>query len=136
MAASADLLAVALVSGASVHEAVLAIGLHAESRMSHVASRIKRGEPIAVALESLDSGQPGWRSLSMLLAVSASSGAPAADALRRLAASERSRERRRIERQVRKLPVLLLLPTAFGVLPAFALVTLVPLLIGTAKTLM
>ena len=49
--------------------------------------------------------------------------------MRRFATSERLRLRRERERRARRLPVLLLLPLTTMVLPAFALVTVVPFLV-------
>jgi hypothetical protein len=54
------------------------------------------------------------------------SGAPVGPALARLAAEERAAVRRRVESQARRVPVRLLFPLVFLVLPAFVLLTVVP----------
>ena len=62
-------------------------------------------------------------------------GAPVAPALERLAAEERTQLRRRAEARARKVPVRLLFPLVFLVLPAFGLLTVVPaLLAGFGRT--
>jgi pilus assembly protein TadC len=57
-------------------------------------------------------------------------GAPAAPALTRLAQEVRADLRRRAEARARTLPVKLLFPLVFLVLPAFGLLTVVPALLG------
>src|SRR5436190_172863 len=52
--------------------------------------------------------------------------APVGDALARLAGEERAALRRRAEAHARKVPVRLLFPLVFLVLPAFVLLTVVP----------
>jgi pilus assembly protein TadC len=80
-------------------------------------------------------GQKGWSALATLLASGAQTGAPLVGPLRRLAESERLQRRRLVELRIRRLPVLLLIPTALGVLPAFMALTIVPLLLHSAQTL-
>ena len=56
-------------------------------------------------------------------------------ALERLAVEERTQLRRRAEARARKVPVRLLFPLVFLVLPAFGLLTVVPaLLAGFGRT--
>jgi hypothetical protein len=57
-------------------------------------------------------------------------GAPAGPALTRLAHDVRADLRRRAEARARTLPVKLLFPLVFLVLPAFGLLTVVPALLG------
>ena len=57
-------------------------------------------------------------------------GVPVADALMALAADIRERGRRSFEIQARRAPVLLVLPLALCLLPAFGIVVIVPLLRG------
>lgn len=57
-------------------------------------------------------------------------GLPVADALMALAADIRERGRRSFEIQTRRAPVLLVLPLALCLLPAFGIVVLVPVLRG------
>jgi len=74
-----------------------------------VARSLPRLEPLAEALETGDR-----------------TGAPVGPALARLAAEERAAARRRVESQARRVPVKLLFPLVFLVLPAFVLLTVVP----------
>ncbi len=131
----AELLAVAVCAGASLHQAVDAVAAQTDSELDQVASATSNGESLLDSLGHLGESAPGWRSLAMLLSSGIESGASMVDSLRRLGESERTRERRRLERQIRRLPVLLLIPTAVGVLPAFVLLTIVPLLLASAENL-
>ncbi|MBS1836172.1 MAG: type II secretion system F family protein [Actinobacteria bacterium] len=137
LATCCDLLAVAATSGCTVAGSVAAVASvgtgPVATALGSVADRMDRGERFADALSVLvpmlgPSAQP---LVSTLLAAS-SSGAPAGPSLLRLADAERVRCRRRIEARIRRLPVLLLLPLAGCVLPAFVLLTLVPA--GVAAT--
>jgi hypothetical protein len=71
-----------------------------------------------------------WMPVATTLAVTATSGAPAIDAVRRLGTGLRVRRRRQCEQRIRRLPVLLLLPLAVLMLPAFVLVTFVPVAVA------
>ena len=62
-------------------------------------------------------------------------GAPLLDGLARLAAELRSDRRRRAEEAARRVPVKLLFPLVFCTLPAFALLTVAPLLAGALGSL-
>lgn len=136
--ACVDMLAVALSAGAGLHEAVLAVGEFGGpgAPLSGAAARLRRGAPLLEVLDDLPAALGGhWQALTTTLALTATSGAPALPALRHLATAERTRERRRIERRIRRLPVVLLLPLVALVLPAFALLTLVPLLLALGPVL-
>jgi hypothetical protein len=61
-------------------------------------------------------------------------GVPLAPSLQRIAEAERRRARRRVEERVRRLPVVLLAPLVLLVLPAFVLVTIVPVGVATARS--
>lgn len=136
----ADQLAVAMSAGASIHEAVRVAGRHSDSALGWVCGQLDVGRGLIEVLEELETtarmaASPGWSALASLLASGVQTGAPLAESLGRLAASERLRRRRLIEIRIRRLPVLLLLPTALGVLPAFMVMTIVPLLIHSAQNL-
>ncbi len=126
----AELLAVAAAAGSSVAEAVVGVGRApgTGAAMRACADSLERGTDLIDVLEDLGSReQPGWHSLATLLSLSATSGAPVAQPLRRFAIQERKRLRREREQRVRRLPVVLLLPLAGLVLPAFVPVTIAPL---------
>ena len=78
------------------------------------------------ALEAGASAHPDLARFLRALAVADASGAPLADALGRLGRSTRLAVRREAERRARTVPVRLLIPLVVLVLPAFALLTVVP----------
>jgi tight adherence protein C len=93
------------------------------------------GDSFSGALDSLAAATPRLRPLADALLASDRLGAPVGDALARLAAEERSALRRRAETAARTVPVRLLFPLVFLVLPAFGLLTVVPTLVsGLART--
>ena len=71
-------------------------------------------------------GCPRLRPLADALLASDRLGAPVGPALARLATEERAALRRRAEAHARRVPVRLLFPLVFLVLPAFVLLTVVP----------
>lgn len=73
------------------------------------------------------------RPLCTLLASADRYGTPLAGPLDRLAAELAVHRRRRFELAARRVPVKLLFPLAVGVLPAFVLLTVVPLLVTSLK---
>ncbi|HEY4378606.1 MAG TPA: type II secretion system F family protein, partial [Acidimicrobiales bacterium] len=94
------------------------------------------GEPVAVALESVaaDLG-PALQPLVRALDASDRYGAPLVPALDRLAGEARIARRRRAEEAARRLPVSLLFPLVCCSLPAFGLLTVVPLLVSALRSL-
>ena len=75
------------------------------------------------------------RPLVAALVASDRYGAPLADNLARLADEVRRDRRRRAEEAARRVPVKLLFPLVTCVLPAFALLTVAPLLAGALRSL-
>jgi hypothetical protein len=132
---SLDLLAVALSSGSGLHQALLDVAEFGGpgEPLAPAAARLQRGVPLLEVLDALP-GELGadWIPVITTLGVTATSGAPAIDAVRRLGAGFRVRRRRRCEQRIRRLPVLLLLPLATLMLPAFVLVTFVPVAVAIA----
>ena len=82
------------------------------------------------ALRDLGVAAPSLRPLTDALRTSARLGSPAAPALARLAAEVRADARRRAEARARTVPVRLCFPLVACVLPAFALLTVVPAVLG------
>ena len=80
----------------------------------------------AAAVEDLAVRRPRLEPLADALLVTDRIGAPVAAALARLAEEERAALRRRAEAHARRVPVRLLFPLVFLVLPAFVLLTVVP----------
>jgi Flp pilus assembly protein TadB len=84
------------------------------------------GAGFGAAAEAGASQHPELARLLRTLAAADASGAPLADALVRLGRSTRLAARREAERRARTVPVRLLIPLVVLVLPAFALLTVVP----------
>ena len=87
------------------------------------------GSSFDVALQEAAHRTPTVRRLTETLRTSARLGTPAAAALGRLAQEVRADVRRRAEAHARTVPVRLLFPLVFCVLPAFVLLTVVPVLL-------
>lgn len=97
------------------------------SALSRALAEHRRGADLSVALDTVvDRTGPQAHALVGAVRSALGEGAPLAPSLHRLADAERLRTRRRIEARVRRLPIVLLLPLVALVLPAFVLVTLVP----------
>jgi pilus assembly protein TadC len=140
LAATVDLLAVAVGAGATVPLAVAAVGASGSGptagALRSVTVAVGRGAGFVGALEELDRALgPVGRELRIPLASAVTSGSPVGPSLRRLADQVRLRRRRLVERRIRRLPVLLLLPLCGLVLPAFVVLTLVPVGLVTAREL-
>jgi hypothetical protein len=138
LATCCDLLAVAAASGATVAAAVRAVGGTGTgpvaTALGHSAAEIGRGASLEEAVAGLQRALgPAGQPLATTLLTAATSGAPPAPGLLRLADAERRRARRRVEARVRRLPVLLLLPLVGCILPAFVLLTLVPVGLSAAR---
>jgi len=87
------------------------------------------GQSFDDALRELGGREPGVRPLTDTLRTSARLGTPAAPALARLAADVRADLRRRSEARARTVPVRLCFPLVGCILPAFALLTVVPVVL-------
>jgi tight adherence protein C len=88
------------------------------------------GRSFADALDDLAGRVPPIRPLADALLASERFGAAVGDALIRLAAEQRAVLRRRAETRARTVPIRLLFPLVFLVLPAFGLLTVVPALLA------
>jgi pilus assembly protein TadC len=128
-----DLLTVAIGAGLTPYLAVersvrwvpppVADALREGLRLTHL------GLPFVHALDAAGMACAPLRPVTTVLAASASTGAPAAEPLARLAADAREEMRRRASEHARALSVRLLFPLVFLVLPAFALLVVVPTLL-------
>lgn len=100
--------------------------------IADVVRRIDAGAALADGLHHLGHTVPpaGRRSIAVLSAA-VRDGTPVGPSLLHAAEEARRARRRLVETQVRRLPVLLLLPLVVCVLPAFVLLTLVPLVLGS-----
>lgn len=125
-----DLLAVAVGAGCTPFLAVDAVAQWAPpvlaTRLAGVRRACALGRAFDRALDDLATEIPRLRPLGDALLASDRFGSPVGDALARLAAEQRTVLRRRAEARARTVPVRLLFPLVFLVLPAFALLTVVP----------
>jgi tight adherence protein C len=135
-----DLLGLAVGAGLTVPLAVAAVGRRHRgpvgAELARVAAEIDGGRRCADALEDA-AARLGADAQPVIGALVASEryGAPLADALARLAGDVRADQRRRAEEAARRVPVKLLFPLVLCVLPAFTLLTVVPLLAGALGSL-
>lgn len=106
------------------------------SAVSEVIRRSNGGEAFAVALEMATTELgPAARPLINTLIASETDGAALLPALLRVSDEARRRRRVEAENRARRVPVSMLFPLVLCILPAFALLTVVPLLIGTLTDL-
>ncbi len=137
--AAVDLLAVAVGAGCSPYEAIVSVtpwmpGAVAPT-FEEVTARIRRGDALSGALTEVLGRDPVLCPVARALDVNDRLGAPVGPALARLAATVRSDVRRRGEARARTVPVRLLFPLVFLVLPAFGLLTVVPALLTSFRAL-
>jgi hypothetical protein len=100
-----------------------------------VVEREGRGEPLADALDRLGAHHEPLRPLATALSGAERYGAALLPALERAGADARNRRRRRAEEAARALPVKLLFPLVLCILPAFCLLTVVPVLLASLPRL-
>ena len=134
-----DLLALTTVAGLPAGAAIVAIGDRPGGplgeAMARAAGRLGRGASTADALDALRAVGPAARPLLDALLQHDRYGTPLLPALERVAIEARARRRRRAEEAARRLPVVLLFPLVLTTLPAFVLLTVVPLLAGSLGSL-
>jgi tight adherence protein C len=125
-----DLLGVAIGAGCTPYLAVEVASRWASplvaASFGSVLGACALGAGFDAALDDAARSTPRLRPLVDALLASERLGAPVGPALARLAAEERSALRRRAETHARRVPVRLLFPLVFLVLPAFVLLTVVP----------
>ena len=129
-----DLLGVAVGAGCTPYLAVDMAARWAPAamaaRLAAVQDACALGATFADALDDVATRAPPLRPMADALLASDRLGAPVAPALARLAAEQRAELRRRAETHARRVPVRLLLPLVFVVLPAFGLLTVIPTLLA------
>ncbi len=125
-----DLLGVAIGAGCTPYLAVEVASRWASpivaASFASVLGACALGASFDAALDDAARSAPRLRPLVDALLASDRLGAPVGPALARLAAEERAALRRRAETHARRVPVRLLFPLVFLVLPAFVLLTVVP----------
>ena len=127
---SLDLLGVAVGAGCTPYLAVEVAAHWSPAMVAAPLAGVLRscalGMGFASALDAAARATPALRPLAEALLASDRLGAPVAPILARLADEERTALRRRAEAHARRIPVRLLFPLVFLVLPAFVLLTVVP----------
>jgi len=125
-----DLLGVAVDAGCTPYVAVDTASRWAPpgvaAQLGGVVRACALGVGFADALQRVAGATPALARLADALLTADRLGAPVGQALARLAAEERAALRRRAEAHARRVPVRLLFPLVFLVLPAFVLLTVVP----------
>jgi tight adherence protein C len=135
-----DLFVLAVGAGLTVPLAVAAVSRRAPgpfaAELARVVEEVGFGRRLGDALSDVPE-RLGEEARPLLAALIASDryGAPLLDGLVRLSAELRSDRRRRAEEAARRVPVKLLFPLVFCTLPAFALLTVAPLLAGALRAL-
>jgi tight adherence protein C len=128
-----DLLTVSAAAGLTHREGIRLVAergpAELRSAFAEVVARMDAGEPLAVALPRLVTtvGEPA-RALVRAVVTAEQDGSPVRSVLGRLADDARRQRRQDLDAAVRRLPVRLTFPLALCALPAFVLLTVVPLL--------
>ncbi len=137
-----DLIRLGVASGLNVRLALEAVVRHHRGRivaeLQAVLDRAERGDRLADALDGLGDSHlaaEGVRPLIDALVATERYGAPLVASLDRVAADARTARRRRREEAARRVPVKLLFPLVFCTLPAFALLTVVPVVLRSLPSL-
>lgn len=129
-----DLVAVAIGAGASPALALSRVTPWAPDPLRGACERVvgapARGQSFAGACAAVSVEEPALAPLLDALATGTRDGGAIAPTLARLAATARDDARRRAEVRARAVPVRLLFPLVLTVLPAFVLLTVVPVVIG------
>ncbi|HVM01411.1 MAG TPA: type II secretion system F family protein [Acidimicrobiales bacterium] len=136
----ADLLVLAVGAGLTVPLAVAALARRAPGPLAgafgHAHEQAALGRRLADALDDIPARLgDDVRPLVAALVASDRYGAPLLDGLVRLSCELRADRRRRAEEAARRVPVKMLFPLVFCTLPAFALLTVAPLLAGAFRSL-
>jgi pilus assembly protein TadC len=125
-----DLLGVAVDAGCTPYLAVETAAHWSPPVIAHEFGSVLRACALGVgfhtALGQLAGRAPQLRPLADALLATERLGAPVGPMLARLAAEERTALRLRAEAHARRVPIRLLFPLVFLVLPAFVLLTVVP----------
>lgn len=134
VAASLDLLALALGSGVPMVVAVEAVAQDAGDlvgrHLCQVAAAMRWGVDEVRAWEGLPEV---WKPASAALALAATAGVPPGGLLRRAAHDIRRREQQRLDESIGRVSVLIVVPLGLCFLPAFALLTVVPVVTTIAR---
>jgi tight adherence protein C len=135
-----DLLVLAVGAGLTVPLAVDAVGRRGSGPLARelrqVSADVALGRRIADALDAVPRrAGDAVRPLVTTLAGAERYGAPLGASLERLAGEVRRDRRRHAEEAARRVPIKLLFPLVLCTLPAFALLTVAPLVAGAIRSL-
>ena len=134
-----DLFRLATGAGYSIHQIVDLVVPHLPPAVApvfiEVRRRVRLGVRLGDALDPLDDLGECFRPLAAALRSAAFDGIALTHTLDRVAADARLVRRRHAEERARKLPVRLLFPLITCILPAFGLLTVVPLLVASMPSL-
>ncbi len=136
-----DLLAVCTQAGLNIALSLRRVSLHAPGALGReirrVVEEVDLGVPRSSALENLAARNnlPELESLVRVLLNSERFGTQISASLETFAAEVRGRRKRSAEEQARKAPVKMLFPLIFLILPAFIVLTVVPLLVSAFESL-
>jgi tight adherence protein C len=135
-----DLLRLTVGAGLSVRQALEAVARRCHGPLAaelvRVNGDVARGRRLSDALDDLPTrAGEALRPLVSALVAADRYGAPLEAGLERLSDDVRATCRRRAEESARRVPVKLLFPLVLCILPAFALLTVAPLIAGALKTL-
>ena len=135
-----DLLLLAVGAGLTVPLALDAVARRGTGALAAefgtVVAVSRTGQRLADALDALPARTTdAVRPLAAALAASERYGAELGPALERLAVDVRAARRRRAEEAARRVPVKLLFPLVLCILPAFALLTVAPLIASALRSL-
>ena len=135
VALTADLLAMAVSAGLTPFLALELVVRFAPgpgaAQLGDTLQATQGGSRLADALDEEALRTPALAPVLALVAASERSGAPVAAQLQRLAAQIRAQGRRRAMARARTVPVRLLFPLVFLVLPAFLLLTVAPVVLAS-----
>ncbi len=134
-----DMLRIAVGAGMTVRLAIDAVAARSDGvigeHLREVQRRVQLGQRLHEALDALaEMGDPVIP-LTAALTASEHDGSPLVPSLERVAAETRLMRRHAAEEAARRLPVKLLFPLVACILPAFVLLTVVPLLGGAIGSL-
>lgn len=137
VATAIDLLALALTSGSPLTNALSAVADQSTpvvaSQLRQVTAALQWGVDEAKAWQGLPAV---WRPAADALALAARVGMPAAGQLREAAATIRRDERQALKERTARLGVLIVLPLGGCFLPAFAALTVLPVVAVIARSVL
>lgn len=134
VAACLDLLALALASGVPLVAAIEAVaddaGELVARHLRQVAAAMRWGVDEVRAWDGLPQV---WKPAAAALALAATAGVPPGVLLQRAAQDIRLQERQRLDEAIGRVSVLIVVPLGLCFLPAFALLTVVPVVMTIAR---